>query len=62
MNNETPKFEIYNDKGNRVFYTFQGSCIPSKLEIESMSKAGYKFKMDGKNISKTKLIERITKG
>lgn len=62
MNCEVPKFEAFNDKGNRIFYTFQESCIPSKSEIESMYKSGWKFKMDGKNISKTKLIEIITKG
>jgi hypothetical protein len=55
------EFEIFNDKGTRVFYTFQEICIPPKHEIDIMSKNGWKFKLNGKLISKTKLIEIITK-
>ena len=51
------EFEIFNDKGYRVFYTHQEQCIPTKSQISSMSKQGYKFKIDGKNISKTKALE-----
>ena len=55
------EFEIFNDKGNRVFYTHQEQCIPTKSQISSMSKQGYKFKIDGKNISKTKALEMARK-
>ncbi len=53
------KFEIFNDKGKREFYTYDNECIPSKWEIDIMSKNGWKFKLDDKFISKTKLNEMI---
>lgn len=53
------KFEIFNDKGKREFYTYEKECIPPKHEIDVMSKNGWKFKLDDKVISKTKLNEMI---
>ena len=51
------EFEVFNDKGVRVFYTYQEQCIPTKTQISSMLKQGYKFKIDGKNLSKSKALE-----
>lgn len=49
------KFEVINPDGETVFNTESKKCIPTKSQIESMAKAGYKFKLDGKSISKKKL-------
>ena len=56
------ELEVFNDKGHRVFYTYQEQCIPTKSQTSSMLKQGYKFKIDGKNISKTKALEIARKG
>lgn len=50
------KFEVLNDKGITVMQTETKSCIPSEDELAAMSKAGYKFRIDGKNITIRKLI------
>lgn len=53
------KFEIINSNGKIVFNTMDESCLPTKGEINSMTKVGYKFKIDGKSITKKKLEEII---
>lgn len=52
-------FEIYNEKGNRLFYTNSEECLPPKEQISSMLNAGYKFKLNGKSITKKALNELI---
>ena len=52
-------FEILNSFGKRVFFTEYKECIPPKQQIENMSKAGYKFKIDGKNATKKKVLELL---
>ncbi len=54
-------FEIYNEKGRRLFYTNSEECLPSKEQINSMLNAGYKFKVDGKPLLK-KAINEFLKG
>ena len=56
------KFEIINNNGKIVFNTMDESCLPTKGEINSMTKAGYKFKIDGKSTTKKKLEEIIDNG
>lgn len=53
------KFEIVNDKNKTVMQTTHISCIPDKNTLNSMSKAGYKFKLDGKAITIKRLNERL---
>ena len=53
------KFEVVNDKNVPMMSTTYISCIPEKDELTSMSKAGYKFKLDGKSITIKKLIEKL---
>lgn len=53
------KFEVLNDKGITVMQTETKSCIPSEDELAVMNKAGYKFRIDGKNITIRKLIDAI---
>lgn len=53
------EFEVINDKNKTVMSTTSLSCIPNKNELNSMSKAGYKFKIDGKAITIKKLNEKL---
>ncbi|MBS7360332.1 MAG: hypothetical protein KIG53_06990 [Oscillospiraceae bacterium] len=55
------KFEVVNFDGETVFNTKSKRCIPQRHQIESMLKAGYKIKIDGKVVSKKKLFEIIDK-
>lgn len=52
-------FQILNEIGETVMYTENTKYIPNKQQIDIMAKAGYKFKMDNKIISKKKLEEFI---
>lgn len=51
------KFEVVNDKNKTMYYTNEIKEIPSKEYLDSMSNAGYKFKIDGKIASKKKVEE-----
>lgn len=53
------KFEVFNSEKKRVFLTNDISCLPSKKEIISMSKAGYKFKIDGKATNKKEVEDMV---
>ena len=53
------KFEGGNNQGKAVMYTFHISCLPTPRQIESMVKNGYKFKIDGKIVSKGKVEQLI---
>lgn len=49
-------FEIFDRNGVRVSVTESLTCIPFD-DIPHMANAGYKFKLDGKAISKTRIME-----
>ena len=51
------KFEIYNNKNERVFITSSIECLPQKEYLDSMIKNGYKFKLDDKTLTKKQIIE-----
>ena len=53
------KFEVLNKDGCIIFNTPHEVCLPPIKHIDSMIKAGYKFKLDGKSITKNKLIENF---
>ena len=53
------KFEVINDKGKTIMFTTQIPAIPKQRQIELQFKAGYKFKLNGKTISKKALIDYI---
>lgn len=53
------KFEVVNDKNKTVMSTVSPSSIYDKDTLTLMSKAGYKFKLDGKTITLKKLNERL---
>lgn len=49
------KFEVINPFGKIVSNTEYEERIPDKEQIESMLKAGYKFKLNGKHLSRKEL-------
>lgn len=51
------KFQVINDKGIDVMETHFASCMPDDAQLASMSKAGYKFKINGKAASIKKVKE-----
>lgn len=53
------KFEVVNDKNKTIMSTTSASCIYNKDILNSMSKVGYKFKLDGKLITVKKLDEKL---
>ena len=59
------KFEVIDNTGKTVMVTSYSEYIPTKEQINLMTKAGYKFKMDGKVLSKKAiddLLASIKKG
>lgn len=53
-------FEVINSSGITVMSTKCMSCIPDDKQLSSMSKAGYKFKIDSKAVSIKKIKEFIS--
>ena len=53
------KFEVINDKNMIVMNTASIYCIPDKEMLISMSKAGYRFRLDGKIITAKKLNDKL---
>lgn len=53
------KFEVVNDKNRTMMSTVYWSCVYNEDTLRSISKSGYKFKLDGKIISLKKLIEKL---
>lgn len=50
-------FQVINGIGIPVMSTEFASCIPDDEQLSSMYNAGYKFKLDGKTITKKKAKE-----
>lgn len=55
------KFEVIDAKGKIMFQTSNKKYMYSQSEINSMDKAGYRFKVNGKIVSKNKVIETVNK-
>lgn len=51
------KFEVVSDRGVTVMQTEMKSCIPDEEQLSCMNKAGYKFKLNGKNVTLKRLKE-----
>lgn len=51
------RFEVINSIGNTVFWTEHYSCIPSTEQLTLMAKNQYKFRLDGKSVSASKISE-----
>ena len=54
-------FQIYNERGDIIFNTTDMECLPNEKDVKSMVKAKYKFKLDGKIITKNKLFAKFNK-
>lgn len=54
-------FQIYNERGDIIFNTADIECLPNEKDVQSMVKAKYKFKLDGKMITKNKLFAKFNK-
>ena len=55
-------FQVLSDKGKVMMRTEHFSCLPKDSELASLSKAGYKFKIDGKQCSLKRVKEYIAGG
>lgn len=53
------KFEVINTKGTSEMSCRSIKYIPTDRELQSMSDAGYKFKIDGKYVNRKKIKEFI---
>ena len=53
------KFEVINNESATLMQTTTWLCVPDEDTLKSMSKAGYKFKLDGKAITVKKLNEKL---
>ena len=53
------KFEVVDDKNKTVYFTHTISGIPQKEHLSAMSNAGYKFKIDGRVVSKKRIEEML---
>ena len=53
------KFQIFGKDNKCKLVTESKACIPDINELKLMSKAGYKFRLDGKAISLSKLKEKL---
>lgn len=53
------KFQIFGKDNQCRFVTESKSCIPSIKELTAISKAGFKFKLDGKVVSLVRLKEEL---
>lgn len=54
-------YEVYNADGDRVLFTDYPEAVDDPETINSRIKAGYKFKISGKNIPKTKILNEAKK-
>ena len=52
------KFEVFDDYGNRISITEYKECIPNREVADSMLRARYKIKIDGK-IATKKMLDEI---
>ena len=53
------KFEVINSNGHVVMNTDMIECVPALDELNAMSNAGYRYKVDGKIVAKSKVIEAV---
>ena len=52
-------FEVLNDKNKVVMHTDFLSCVPKVDILTLISRAGYKFRLDGKAVSLKKLKDYL---
>lgn len=52
------KFEVYSSDNRRMMSTESRSCVPTDL-LGALSKAGYKFKWDGKSVNIKTILQNL---
>lgn len=53
------KYEVIDNKNKTMFCAYEPQCIHTQEEINSMTNAGYKIKMNNKIVPKSKIINTI---
>lgn len=53
------KFEVINSNGQVVMQTESIECVPTPDELDAISSAGYRYKVDGKIVAKSKVLEAV---
>ena len=53
------KFDVINKDGQVVMTTDSIECVPTPDELDAMSSAGYRYKVDGKIVAKSKVLEAV---
>lgn len=52
-------FELIDRNGKRSMFTTQKSCVYDQDTLNDMASNGYKFKVDGQFVAKTKVLETV---
>lgn len=50
-------FEVFNINNERVFYTNDKKCVPSKKEMETLIGDGHKVKLNNKTLYKKNIAD-----
>ena len=50
-------FEVYNSDNERVFFTYEKKCVPSKKEMETLIGDGHKVKVNNKTLYKKNIAD-----
>lgn len=53
------RYEVIDTSGQVVFWTEHIECVPSSDQLDAMTSAGYRHKVDGKIVAKSKVIEAV---
>lgn len=53
------KFEVVNKDGQVVMWTEDVECVPTPDELDSMTSAGYRYKVDGKVVAKSNVMRAV---
>lgn len=53
------KFEVVNKDGQVVMWTEDAECVPTPDELDSMTSAGYRYKVDGKVVAKSNVMKAV---
>lgn len=54
-------YEVYNDKGIRVFFTDSPEALDEESKLKDLIESDHKIKINGKAISKTKVVAEVKK-
>lgn len=54
-------YEVYDRDGVRVLFCDDNACVDSQERINELAASGHKFKVKGKLVPKTRVLEEISK-